>query len=179
MKIMAEKQQQRYYGTGRRKTSVARVFLRQGKGEIVVNKQVLNDYFGRETLRMIVNQPLVVTNTMGRFDIYATVKGGGNSGQAGAIRLGITRALIDYDETINPPPLPQEQIKKSAEEDESGDAEEGSNSGAGAAVAAVQTRTTFRRLLRAAGFVTRDSRIVERKKVGKHKARKGPQYSKR
>lgn len=155
-----------YYGTGRRKTSIARVFIRPGKGKIAVNKQSLEDYFGRETLRMIVNQPLIATNTLGQFDIYVTAKGGGASGQAGAIRLGITRALMNYDEATNPQPV----VEKEEDESESG----GTTGGSTAAAA-----TSFRRILRAAGFVTRDPRIVERKKVGKHKARKGPQYSKR
>jgi small subunit ribosomal protein S9 len=125
------------YGTGRRKTASARVFLLPGKGEVTVNGKSLEAYFGgRETSRMIVRQPLEVADSMGRFDIKITVAGGGPSGQAGAIRHGITRALIRYDETLRQP-------------------------------------------LRAAGLVTRDSRAVERKKVGLHKARKAYQYSKR
>ncbi len=127
---------EQYYGTGRRKSSTARVFLRPGKGNIVVNKNSLDEFFGRETSRMIVRQPLELTGLTDRFDIYCTVKGGGISGQAGAIRLGLTRALIEYDETLR------------------GD-------------------------LRKAGYVTRDARAVERKKVGLHKARKATQYSKR
>ena len=134
------------YGTGRRKTSVARVFLRPGKGAITVNKKSLENYFGRETSRMIVKQPLVTTDMLDKFDICATVNGGGASGQAGAIRHGISRALIDYEE-------------------------EGSSSEGG--------DTSLRRILRKAGFVTRDAREVERKKVGLHKARKATQYSKR
>ncbi|TDJ68671.1 MAG: 30S ribosomal protein S9 [Proteobacteria bacterium] len=122
--------------TGRRKSSAARVFLKRGTGNIVINGRALDDYFGRETARMIVRQPLEKVDMTATFDITATVKGGGISGQAGAIRHGITRALISYDETL-------------------------------------------RRPLRIAGFVTRDSREVERKKVGLHKARKRPQYSKR
>ena len=149
-----------YYGTGRRKTSIARVFLRPGKGKIAINKRKIDDYFGRETLRMIVNQPLIATNTLGKFDVYATAEGGGPSGQAGAIRLGITRALINYDEATNPQTASASEEKS---EEESG---------------AVKT-LSFRRILRTAGFVTRDPRVVERKKVGRHKARKGPQYSKR
>lgn len=125
-----------YYGTGRRKTSAARVFLRPGTGLIVVNKRPLDQYFGRQTSSMIVRQPLELTNNVDRFDITVTVTGGGSSGQAGAIRHGLTRALMDYDEALRPK-------------------------------------------LRAAGFVTRDSREVERKKVGLRKARKRPQYSKR
>ena len=125
-----------YYSTGRRKTSTARVFLRKGTGAITVNKRPLDTYFGRETARMIVRQPLETTNMSDSFDITVTVKGGGMSGQAGAIRHGITRALIEYDEG-------------------------------------------FRGALRKAGFVTRDARQVERKKVGLHKARKRPQFSKR
>lgn len=136
-----------YYGTGRRKTSIAKVFLRPGTGKILVNKRSLEEYFGRETSRMIINQPLVTTNLLNKFDIIATVKGGGSNGQAGAIRLGISRALIDFDTQT------------------SVDTETNENS--------------LRRVLRKAGLVTRDSRAVERKKVGHHKARKSPQYSKR
>lgn len=128
--------QTQYYGTGRRKSSVARVFARPGKGDIQVNNAALDAYFGRETDRMIVRQPLETTELMEKFDFYITVKGGGTSGQAGAIRLGITRALMEFDGELRP-------------------------------------------VLRQAGFVTRDSREVERKKVGLHKARKRPQYSKR
>jgi len=124
------------YGTGRRKTSTARVFLRPGSGRITVNDRALDEFFGRETGRMIVRQPLELTQMVERFDITVTVTGGGITGQAGAIRHGITRALIEYDETL-------------------------------------------RRPLRAAGFVTRDAREVERKKVGRRKARRGTQYSKR
>jgi small subunit ribosomal protein S9 len=122
--------------TGRRKTSVARVFLRQGKGAISINDRSLEEYFGRETARMIVLQPFDVTQTTGNFDIEVNVKGGGSSGQAGAIRHGITRALM-------------------------------------------QINSEFRSPLKKAGFVTRDPRAVERKKYGRHKARKRPQYSKR
>jgi len=124
------------YSTGRRKTSTARVYLRRGSGVITVNRRPLDEYFGRETARMVVRQPLESVDMGGHFDIEVTVHGGGGSGQAGAIRHGITRALIDYDETL-------------------------------------------RSTLRKAGFVTRDAREVERKKVGLHKARKAPQYSKR
>ena len=124
------------YSTGRRKTSTARVFLRKGKGEITVNKRPLDIYFGRETARMIVRQPLETSNLLDNFDITVTVKGGGMSGQAGAIRHGITRALMKYDSELRPS-------------------------------------------LRRAGFVTRDARQVERKKVGLHKARRAPQFSKR
>lgn len=125
-----------YYGTGRRKSSTARVFLRPGKGDIVVNQQPLDEYFGRETSRMVVRQPLELTENNEKFDAYVTVKGGGDTGQAGAIRLGITRALMEYDGELRPS-------------------------------------------LRKAGYVTRDAREVERKKVGLHKARKRPQFSKR
>ncbi|GAA6133853.1 30S ribosomal protein S9 [Oceaniserpentilla sp. 4NH20-0058] len=125
-----------YYGTGRRKSSSARVFLRPGSGQIVINKRPLDVYFGRETSRMVVRQPLVLTESTEKFDLYITVKGGGASGQAGAIRHGITRALMEFDETLRPS-------------------------------------------LRAAGYVTRDDREVERKKVGLRKARKKPQFSKR
>ena len=125
-----------YYGTGRRKTSTAKVFMVEGTGSIIVNKQPLDEYFGREVARMIVRQPLELTEASDKFDIKVTVAGGGSFGQAGAIRHGITRALLEYDEAL---------------------------------------RTT----LRAAGFVTRDAREVERKKVGLRKARKRPQFSKR
>lgn len=130
---MADKQ---YYSTGRRKSSTARVFLKTGNGNIVVNARPLDEYFGRETARMVVRQPLDIVSMPGNFDINVTVAGGGNSGQAGAIRHGITRALIEFDETL-------------------------------------------RSSLRRAGLVTRDAREVERKKVGLHKARKRPQFSKR
>ena len=136
------------YGTGRRKTSSARVFLRPGKGNIVVNNLPLDKYFGRETSRMVVRQPLVALDCENQFDVLVTVKGGGSSGQAGAIRHGITRALIDYER-------------------ESGEGGEGGEGG------------TWHRTLRKEGFVTRDPREVERKKVGRHKARKGTQFSKR
>lgn len=125
-----------YYGTGRRKQSAARVFMQAGKGTIDINKQSLDDYFGRKTDRMVVRQALECVDMVDRFNIVIAVKGGGTTGQAGAIRLGITRALIKYDETL---------------------------------------RTSLRK----AGYVTRDARAVERKKVGLHKARKAPQYSKR
>jgi small subunit ribosomal protein S9 len=127
---------ERYYGTGRRKSSTARVFLSKGKGQIVINDRPLDEFFGRETARMIVRQPLEKLELTDNFDVWATVTGGGISGQAGAIRLGVTRALIEYDEEL-------------------------------------------RRPLRKAGYVTRDAREVERKKVGLHKARKATQYSKR
>ncbi|MFT4767983.1 MAG: small subunit ribosomal protein S9 [Glaciecola sp.] len=125
-----------YYGTGRRKTSTARVFLRNGGGDITVNQRPLDQYFGREVARMIVRQPLELVDLIGKFDIKVTVEGGGSFGQAGAIRHGITRALMEYDEAL-------------------------------------------RGTLRGAGFVTRDARQVERKKVGLRKARKRPQFSKR
>ena len=124
------------YGTGRRKTATARVFLRPGTGKISINDRALDTFFGRETARMVVRQPLELTETLEKFDVYVTVAGGGVSGQAGAIRHGITRALIEYDEG-------------------------------------------YRSYLRKAGYVTRDAREVERKKVGLRKARKRPQYSKR
>ncbi|GAB4346314.1 MAG: 30S ribosomal protein S9 [Gammaproteobacteria bacterium] len=128
--------EQQYYGTGRRKSSTARVFLKPGSGSIEVNGRPLDEYFGRETSRMVVRQPLETADAMGKFDIRVTVSGGGNTGQAGAIRHGITRALLAYDEEL-------------------------------------------RRPLRQAGFVTRDAREVERKKVGLHKARRATQFSKR
>ncbi len=139
---------QQYYGTGRRKSSTARVFLRPGKGNIIVNNRQLEDYFGRETSCMIVRQPLETVDMVEKFDIYATVVGGGISGQAGAVRLGIARALVEYDE-----------------HDLAEDAELNDDS--------------YRRKLRARGLLTRDSRRVERKKVGLHKARRATQYSKR
>jgi small subunit ribosomal protein S9 len=125
-----------FTATGRRKTSVARVFLKPGKGKITINDRSLQEYFGRETARMIVMQPFDVTQTGGSFDIDVNVTGGGNSGQAGAIRHGITRALMQLNSDLRTP-------------------------------------------LKKAGFVTRDPRAVERKKYGRHKARKRPQYSKR
>ncbi|HEU0276834.1 MAG TPA: 30S ribosomal protein S9 [Rhodanobacteraceae bacterium] len=127
---------QQNVGTGRRKTSTARVFLRKGNGQIVVNGKSLDDFFGRETSRMIVRQPLELTQMADQFDIRVSVIGGGITGQAGAIRLGIARALVGYDETLKAP-------------------------------------------LRRAGFMTRDARKVERKKVGLHKARRATQFSKR
>ena len=134
-----------YYGTGRRKSSTARVFMRSGSGMITVNHKSLDDYFGRETSRMVVRQPLSTVDVANKFDFYVTVRGGGSSGQAGAVRHGITRALLAYDE-------------------EGG--EEGGAQG-------------WRAMLRKEGFVTRDPRQVERKKIGRHKARKGVQFSKR
>ncbi|MBV2235007.1 MAG: 30S ribosomal protein S9 [Sterolibacterium sp.] len=124
------------YGTGRRKTAVARVFLKKGSGKIIVNDKPVDEFFSRETGRMVVRQPLELTQHTETFDIMVNVVGGGESGQAGAVRHGITRALIDYDETLKP-------------------------------------------ALSNAGFVTRDSREVERKKVGFHKARRRKQFSKR
>ncbi|MCI6199449.1 MAG: 30S ribosomal protein S9 [Succinivibrionaceae bacterium] len=125
-----------FYGTGRRKSSSARVFATVGTGKFEINGRTLEEYFGRETSRMVVRQPLELLAMTDKFDFKVTVKGGGITGQAGAIRLGITRALMQYDETL------KAQLRK-------------------------------------AGFVTRDARAVERKKVGLHKARKRPQYSKR
>ena len=148
------KSAKQHYGTGRRKTSRARVFLKPGKGNISVNALSLEKYFGRETSRMVVRQPLLLLKAENQFDIYVTVSGGGASGQAGAIRHGITRALISYESKTNPAVA---------------NLEEGSE----AALA------TWHRQLRVAGFVTRDSRAVERKKVGHKKARKSEQYSKR
>ena len=124
------------YGTGRRKTAAARVFLSSGSGKISVNAQSLEEFFGRETSRMVVRQPLEVADMTDKLDVKITVRGGGNSGQAGAIRHGIVRALVDFDEN-------------------------------------------FRGPMRQAGFLTRDARAVERKKVGLRKARKRPQFSKR
>jgi small subunit ribosomal protein S9 len=161
--VSAKKRQ--CYATGRRKTSTARVFLRPGTGNITVNAQGLDVYFGRKTARMVVRQPLELIELTDKFDVVITVKGGGIMGQAGAIRHGISRALIKYDEDINPP-------KKVVEEGEESEGE-GSTGGSDSEV------SSFRRILRKAGFVTRDSRKVERKKVGLHGARKRPQYSKR
>jgi small subunit ribosomal protein S9 len=148
---MAAKKQTYDQGTGRRKTAVARVFLKKGKGDIIINDTPLDEYFGRLTERMVVRQPLQVLDIMNNFDIQVTVNGGGTSGQAGAIRHGITRALLEFDEG------------------DGGEADASSGTG----------ENTWRRILRKAGFVTRDPRSVERKKVGRHKARKGTQYSKR
>jgi small subunit ribosomal protein S9 len=141
---------QSYSGTGRRKTSTARVYLKAGKGDIVINGNTLDQYFGRKTARMIVRQPLEITQLMDRFDIVVTVTGGGISGQAGAIRHGIARALLKFDE------------------------ENGGSTGEGG-----EGSLSLRKILRTAGYLTRDARQVERKKVGLHKARKRPQYSKR
>ncbi|MES9868995.1 MAG: 30S ribosomal protein S9 [Sedimenticola sp.] len=124
------------YATGRRKSSAARVFLSAGSGNITVNDRPLDEYFGRETARMVVRQALEVADMLDKVDVKVTVRGGGNTGQAGAIRHGIARALAEYDESLHSP-------------------------------------------MRQAGFLTRDARAVERKKVGLHKARKRPQYSKR
>ena len=136
MKNAAAKATPANYGTGRRKTSTARVYLRTGTGKITVNDRPLDEFFGRETGRMIVRQPLELVQMVDRLDITAQVVGGGITGQAGAIRHGIARALMQFDATLRQP-------------------------------------------LRQAGFVTRDAREVERKKVGRRKARRGPQYSKR
>ncbi len=128
--------QTQFYGTGRRKTSTARVFMKEGAGSIKVNNRPLDQFFGRKTAQMIVRQPLELMNLTEKFDVNVTVSGGGTTGQAGAIRHGLTRALLNYDES-------------------------------------------FRPSLRKAGFVTRDAREVERKKVGLRKARRATQYSKR
>lgn len=162
-KSSASAKKRQCYATGRRKTSTARVFLRPGSGNITINTQGLDAYFGRKTARMVVRQPLELIEVTDKFDVVITVKGGGIMGQAGAIRHGISRALIKYDEGINPP--------AKVKETEEGEEGEGSAGGSDA--------TSFRRILRKAGFVTRDSRKVERKKVGLHGARKRPQYSKR
>ncbi len=140
-------EKQGYYGTGRRKTSTARVYLKPGKGMITINDKTIDQYFGRETARMIVRQPLVATRLQDRFDVVVKVVGGGMSGQAGAIRHGIARALVKYDD--------------------------------GAEGGGEADSLSLRKILRQEGHLTRDPREVERKKVGKHKARKGTQYSKR
>ena len=146
-----------YYGTGRRKSSVARVFMKPGTGKVSVNGRVLKDYFCNETSRMLILQPIELVDMIDKMDVKATVKGGGTTGQAGAIRLGIARALLQYGEETED------------EEDEGGGGGEGEGSG----------KITFRRLLRSKGFLTRDARKVERKKAGFRKARKSVQYSKR
>lgn len=138
------------YGTGRRKTSTARVFIKPGKGEITINSKTIEQYFGRETARMIVRQPLLLTELQNKVDVVVSVTGGGINGQAGAIRHGISRALLAYGRPDNAT---------------DGDGDDSSN--------------PIRRTLRKAGYLTRDSREVERKKVGLKKARKGTQYSKR
>ncbi|MTI63337.1 30S ribosomal protein S9 [Methylophaga sp.] len=125
-----------HYATGRRKSSTARVFLKPGSGNISINTRTLEDYFGRETSRMVVRQPLELVDMLDKFDLKITVRGGGNNGQAGAIRHGISRALVEYDNELKTE-------------------------------------------LRKAGYITRDARAVERKKIGLHKARKRPQFSKR
>lgn len=145
--------EQQFIGTGRRKDAVARVFLSRGKGVITINGKKVEEYFDRGTSRMLVMQPLVAVDMLGKFDLKITVKGGGVTGQAGAIRHGVTRALIAYDED-----------GVDASDDDSGSATGGQS---------------FRKILRSVGYVTRDSRAVERKKIGLHKARKRPQYSKR
>lgn len=147
------------YATGRRKTSVARVFLRHGTGKIIVNKKPIEEYFDRETSIMIVNQPLKVTNSQDKFDISANVRGGGSSGQAGAILLGIARALVSYNE---------ETLEKNATSEVIGDES-----------VPQTTEVSIRKILRKHGHLTRDPRAVERKKFGCRKARKKPQYSKR
>jgi small subunit ribosomal protein S9 len=152
------------YGTGRRKSSVARVFLKAGKGTIIINGKPIETYMGRETDRMIMMQPLEAISKVGEFDIKATVKGGGTTGQAGALRLGIARALVAYD-TIHP----SKEVSLAVESDD--DEREEGESGTGP--------KTFRHILKAQGYLTRDSRCVERKKFGLRKARKKEQYSKR
>ncbi|MBP7835163.1 30S ribosomal protein S9 [Candidatus Saccharibacteria bacterium] len=147
-----------YYGTGRRKSSTARVFLKPGTGNISINAKSVDQFFGRKTSRMVVQQALEAVEMTDKFDLRITVRGGGEMGQAGAIRHGITRALIKYDEEF--------LNKKSANQDS---AEEFENI----------KENSYRRILRKVGFVTRDSREVERKKVGHRKARKKEQYSKR
>jgi small subunit ribosomal protein S9 len=161
---MAEAQ---FYGTGRRKASTARVFIRKGSGQLQINNKSLEDFFGRDTARMIVRQPLDLLSVDSDFDIYCTVKGGGTSGQAGAIRHGLTRALIEYEAANSPA-----GAAKVASTEEEADSEGGEGSVA-------VTRSPWHQALRVAGYVTRDSRAVERKKVGRPKARKKTQFSKR
>lgn len=169
----AAKKQTQNYGTGRRKTSTARVFLRRGTGNIKVNHKDLDVYFGRKTARMVVRQPLELVGLADRFDVVVNVQGGGIMGQAGAIRHGITRALMEYDEEKNP------LTREAQEETKAGSKTDASETGSAKAENFVNPTTSFRHILRKAGFVTRDPRKVERKKVGLHGARKRPQYSKR
>ncbi len=170
---MSSKVQNSHYGTGRRKTSSARVYLKPGKGSIVVNSTALDEYFGRETSRMIVRQPLELTGLLNKFDVTVRVAGGGISGQAGAIRHGIARALLKYEASKL---SDVQSINKLGKKTEA----ESDDSGAGTAVAGGESGSlTLRAQLRRAGYLTRDAREVERKKVGRHKARKRPQYSKR
>lgn len=136
------------YGTGRRKSATARVFIRKGKGDIIINKIPLEKYFSRETSRVMVRQPLVALDVTDKFDVFVTVRGGGSTGQAGAIRHGLARALVQYDEV---------DLPEGAELSES----------------------SFRKQLRPKGYLTRDARKVERKKVGLPKARRAKQFSKR
>lgn len=168
-----------YYGTGRRKSSTARVFLRSGKGSVTINTKSLNDYFGRDTARMVVKQPLELVEMIDKFDVIVTVRGGGIMGQADAIRHGITRALIQYDEEAITKPA-KTSAKKAGAKATSSTAEVATSMASaleGTDVAA--NANSFRRILRKAGYVTRDPRVVERKKVGRRKARKLEQYSKR
>lgn len=165
---------QTYYGTGRRKSSTARVYMRPGKGNIVINKLDIEEYFGRPSAKMVVRQPLVLLNMQDKFDITINVQGGGNMGQAGAIRHGITRALMAYDEELLTPKAVASTKKLAANVETLIIAES-----APSAVSTVSKSTTVRKILRKAGYVTRDSREVERKKVGRRKARKVEQYSKR
>lgn len=141
---MAKKENLMYYGTGKRKSSIAKVKLVQGTGKIVINDKDVYEYFPFETLVMDLKQPLELTNTNEQFDVYASVCGGGFSGQAGAVRLGIVRALLEYDSASDP-----------------------------------SSETSFRKILKSAGLITRDSRVKERKKPGLKKARRAPQFSKR
>lgn len=164
-----------YYGTGRRKTSIARVFITSGKGMIMINMRPLDEYFGRETSRMVVCQPLVATDMRNKFDIKATVKGGGSNGQAGALRLGIARALLDYEESS----FAKKNKKSSTGTEGTELSDEVSAASEAGEAQGEKVRGPIRIILRKSGYLTRDSRIVERKKVGRHKARKGTQYSKR
>ncbi len=157
---------EQYYGTGRRKSSVARVFVRPGTGKMTINQRSLEEYFSRETARMVVMQPLNLLNVAGQFDLYITVVGGGVSGQAGAVRHGITRALMACDEASG------ESAVVAAAPVVIGQSEDDDEDGAHGVL-------SWRKQLRTAGFVTRDARKVERKKVGLHKARKARQFRKR
>ena len=170
----AKSQAQQFYGTGRRKSSTARVFLRPGTGNITINGRSLSDFFGRETSRIVVRQPLVTLGVESQFDFFITVSGGGISGQAGAIRHGITRALVEYELAVNPSARQAANVSTDAvASDDEGSEGKGGDSDSGSVA------LSWHRQLRRAGFVTRDARVVERKKVGRHKARKGSQFSKR
>lgn len=168
--------QERYYGTGKRKTAIARVYLQAGSGEIRVNGKSLNDYFSREVCRMVVKQPLEVLHLTAKYDITARVRGGGDSSQAGATRLGIARALVACDNAEAIVLDPEVMVTEVTEQVAAGDTVV---SEVTEAVVVESEGSVVRKKLRKAGLLTRDARKVERKKVGLHKARKSTQYSKR